>query len=232
MSRSLRGLLFALAFVLVLVSAIPLSLALQLFGLPPSLAATGASGTLWQGQLHDARWGRTPLGRLSLRLSPWQLVRGQVQLQVSGPHLSAHVLRGRRSGVEHTRGTLDLAYAGLDLRLHLDDASAVFARGGCAYAGGSLVLEPRHAQAIGAALPVLRATPRCEDGQWLARFEAGPGATLRIERLELRLDANGTLATHVQLAGVAPAARVALAAQGFEASGEVMVLHTAQQLWQ
>lgn len=230
MSRGLRWSLFALAFVLALSTTLPLPLALQLPGLPPPLAAAGATGTLWHGQLHEARWGTTPLGRLSLRLSPWQLALGQVQLQVAGPHLGARVLRGRRSGVQHAHGTLDLAYPGLDLRLHLDDASAVFGRGGCSHAGGSLVLEPAPMHATGAALPVLRATPRCEGGQWLALFESEAGATPA--RAELRLDAAGTLRTRIDVDTSAPAARLALAAHGFEPSGEAMVLDAEQQFWQ
>src|SRR5690606_3797367 len=95
-------------------STIPLPLALQLPGLSPPLAAAGATGTLWHGQLDGARWGRTPLGRLSLRLSPWPLLAGQLQLHVTGPHLAAQVLRGPRNGVQQARGRLDLASAGLD----------------------------------------------------------------------------------------------------------------------
>ncbi|ADV26789.1 exported type II protein secretion system protein N [Pseudoxanthomonas suwonensis 11-1] len=231
MSARLRWGLFAAVFVGVLLAGLPLRLVLAATGMPAPLAASGASGTLWNGQLHGVHWDRTALGSVSLRLSPWHLALGEARLAAAGPRLAATVLQGRRTGVEHARGDLDLALSGLPLRLSLDNAAAVFDRDRCIAAGGALAIELAGPGSAGMPAPVLHARPRCDGGRWLAEFSAAPVDGMPAMHATLHLDRRGQLALLARVETADPALRLALASQGFETSGAGMSLRAEGRLW-
>ena len=179
--------LFAAAMLPAMLLTFPLRVALPLLGISPPLAADDVQGTLWHGQLQAARWNHTALGTLALRLSPWPLARGELHLHVSGPRLTGTLVQGRRSGVQAVRGSLDLPVSALPLRLHFEDAGAVFDRRACRRATGAVSIELSQPQPSGPQAPILRATPRCDGDQWLAQFSDGPTGA----GAELRLGADG-----------------------------------------
>ncbi|NZA26596.1 type II secretion system protein N [Luteimonas sp. SJ-92] len=193
---SARGLawLFALALPPMLGLSLPLRLALGLSDLEQAgLGASAASGSLWQGRLHDARLHGRALGDVGVRLSPWPLLTGTRELVVRGATLRASLLQGARRGIRDANGTLVLEdpglAPGLAVVLDADAARLVFAGDACRSASGRIGLA-LHPAAGGDPLAVFEGTVAC-DGRaatvaWTPSGTApGPFAGLRIDaRLE------------------------------------------------
>lgn len=230
MSGRTLWLLFVAAALLALLLSLPLRVAAPLLRISPPLAAAGADGTVWRGQLREARWDRHALGTLSLRLSPWRLALGEVRVDAAGPELGATLVHGRRHGVEGLRGTFDARHSGLPLRLHFEDAGAMFDRGGCRLATGTVAIELNGLPAAGGLAPVLRATPRCDGVEWLAEFPADTTSAARLGG-ELRLRADGGYRFQVQVGTTDPVLRLALAMHGFEPAADGLSLVTEGSWW-
>ncbi|OLQ86075.1 general secretion pathway protein GspN [Vibrio panuliri] len=80
-----RLLLISIVLVTFLVSAIvhlPIQALLAYAPLPAQLRISGASGSLWQGQVQQVQWQRYNLGQVSWQLQPSKLLAGKVQANV------------------------------------------------------------------------------------------------------------------------------------------------------
>ena len=230
MSRRALGIWFAAAFLLAALLTLPLRAAISWLGISPPLTAGQVDGTVWRGQLRDAHWQRAALGDLSIRLRPWQLALGTLQLDAQGSRFATTLLQGRRRGAEALRGSLDLEHAGLLLRLSFQDTGAVFDGKLCRRAAGALTIELPDLQTAAGA-PLLHATPRCEGREWVAEFEA-PSTTERPRpSAELRLDADGNARLVARVEGADPVLTQVLAAHGFESGPQGQSLTTSSQLW-
>ncbi|WP_194438195.1 type II secretion system protein N [Vibrio fluminensis] len=61
---------------------LPIQAVLTYAPLPKQLRISGASGTLWQGQVQQLQWQRYNLGQVSWQLQPSKLLTGKVQANV------------------------------------------------------------------------------------------------------------------------------------------------------
>lgn len=229
MSRRSLWTLFGVALLPAALATLPLQVALPLLGVSPPLSAHHASGTIWHGQLQQARWNRAPLGTVTLRLSPWSLALGELDLQARSPRLAGILVHGRRTGVRDLHGELDLALPGLPLHLRFEHASAVFGGDACRSATGTVTIRTGRLQPAGADLPSLQAAPRCDGGQWLAEFTDGSG----LPAAELRLDAGGRYRLLLQEASALALAGADAPAAGFAPTADRAPVNIAEgSVWQ
>ncbi|MGY0798236.1 type II secretion system protein N [Lysobacter sp. A286] len=149
MSRRALALWFLLALALMLLATLPLRLVLAAgSGIDPDalgLSADGASGSIWSGRLRSVEWRGQTLGDATLALEPLSLLLGVQRLELATSGLSVDLLRGRRSGIDHSNGQLQLdidqPLPGRVAHLSFDNASLVFAGGRCQKGGGAVEAE-------------------------------------------------------------------------------------------
>ena len=208
-------LVFAALLVPALVLTLPLRLALA--GLGPqaaSLSAQAVSGSVWHGELREARWRSGRLGTVAVRVAPVSLLTGTLRVVIDGPAIhGAIVRRGGGGGVDAVSGRLPFAaLAGLPVSaFDLDGVSARFAGGTCAQASGTATLIPA---GILAAQGGLKGALRC-DGRDVLLPLASPSG---LARIDVRIAADGRYRATLQIDDVDESVRTALVSQGFSAS--------------
>lgn len=219
MSRRLL-LLFALAFMAMLIVVLPLRLALDLAGAEQlGLSARSASGSLWNGRLEEARLHGIELGNASARLSPLSLLVGTRAVRLSAPQLDARLQLGRRRGLDHLHGQLALPPAallpGLRLGVQADALQVLFLDDACDAAGGRVTVAVD--QADGSPLLTLDGTAACEGRAAVLALaaSAGDGPLARMQATaRIHSDGQWTLDARVPVVDD-PASRLALEAAGF-----------------
>ncbi|WP_225207675.1 type II secretion system protein N [Novosphingobium huizhouense] len=196
-----------------LVATAPLRLAAAAF---PAIAAREAEGTIWAGTLREASLGPLALGTVDVRLVPWTLLSGRPEVAVAGrADALGPALRGRLgpAGASMLEGTLAIPGGLGALPLHevtFSGVSVQFEDGRCRQAAGAVATRLPAGDGITLALS---GEPRC-DGRFVLLPLRGPGG---MERLDLRLAADGRWTATMVLSGIAGDMRPALAAAGFVA---------------
>jgi len=222
-----RSLFVAAFFALALVALLPLRLALDLFAFERGgLAARAATGSVWNGALQEARIGPVALGDVGARLHLLPLFLGRARLAIEGTDPQAP-LRGAATvtrggvGFDDVTGAFRLGAPAAPLpiaSLELRDLSAGFENGRCARAGGR-VLATAAGEFAGLAAR-LGGNVRC-DGEALLLPLASPSG---MERLELRLFADGRYRADLIVRSGDGAVRTRLAAAGFRPAGNALAI--------
>ncbi|MGB3723589.1 MAG: type II secretion system protein N [Pacificimonas sp.] len=152
-----------------LLATLPLALGVSLFRLDDrGVSARSASGSVWAGQLEDARLGGLPLGSSRVRLSPSRLLIGEVELTLDGADagtVSGILSTGRSHfSVTGMNGVISLSslLPGEMGMVTLTDINARFADGQCVEAAGTIMVDR-----LGQTVPL-----QCEAGMARARFGA------------------------------------------------------------
>lgn len=181
----IAGVVFAIA----LVALMPLRVALAL--MPPMLTARAASGSLWSGQLVEARIGPLLLGDVAAALDPLALLTGRLRFDLAGrvPAFEARIAAGPGGlALDSATGRIVLA-GGTGLppveAVELDGIGLEIVGGRCTAARGRVTAELPAAVAGLAAGAALRLSGpvSCAGGE--LRLElASAGGT---ERLTARL---------------------------------------------
>lgn len=224
-------LLAVLAALVLGLATFPMRLALALGGSAAAgLSARSVSGSIWSGQLVDARWHGAALGTIDAGLSLGALLGGGLQVEFSRDdalhgRLGGAMLLNGGGGVKDVTGGLSLgtSLAAIPLdRLQLEGVGVRFDGGGrCVEANGTMQLR--------LALPVpgldlangLSGPLRCQDG----RAEAMLASQSGMERLQLGFDGKGAWRAKLSVAaGRDPLLANLLRAAGFQAVGDTMVL--------
>lgn len=242
MSTPRLWLLFLVVVGVVVLALLPLRLVLPWFvdAGAMGVSASAVSGTVWRAHARDVAWQGASLGDLSLRLSPWPLLRGELDLQVDAATSSLVLVRGRRHGVRAASGTFPLPIEGMPrtpLLLELEGADALFIDGRCQVAGGHARarLQPQSPALAPLADLQLGARLACDGDDLLAAFEpveAGrvSGTGLDSLRLRARLRGDGSYVLEVRAAPASAAMRLALAAAGFRPGPDGLALDLQGQL--
>lgn len=221
--RAAWPLFLAAAFLFALVALLPMRLALDLFGFGErGLSARAASGTLWLGALQEAQVGPVPLGDVKARLSLLPLFLGRARLTLRGAD-DATGLEGAVTVTRHSFGFDDVSarlrvgamLAPLAVTtIDLDDVSAGFASGRCTRAGGR-VRGAASGTVAGVAIgPALSGQARCAGEALLLPLASQTG----MERLDLRLFADGRYRADLLVRPAGEEARGQLLAAGFRPS--------------
>lgn len=225
------ALLLALALIAL---TFPMRLALAWAGAGEAgIAAREVRGSIWSGELVEARLGALPLGTVTASLSPLALLTGDVDLAFTrsderlGP-LSGRLHGSDPRGVSDVNGVATLA-GGLGLipvdSLRFEGATLRFGDDGrCVEAGGRLQLA---VSAPIAGLDLSRGLSgplRCADGRTQAALASQSG----MERLMLTFDGKGAWRARFAInVDDDPAMAAALAALGFKAGPDGFGLTTA-----
>lgn len=223
----------ALLALVVIAATLPMRLALAIAGAAEAgLSARAVTGSIWSGQLVDARWRGARLGTLGSGLAPLALLGGEARLNIArddvllGQLKGALVLTGVR-GVADMNGTVSLgaSLAGVPLdALRLAGVTARFDDAGrCVQAAGQVQMS--------IALPVpgldlangLSGPIACRAGRAEAALASQSGA----ERLILSFDDAGAYRARLSVkAGGDAAVEGLLRAAGFlPAGGDLVLLH-------
>jgi general secretion pathway protein N len=200
-------------FVMALVVLFPLRIAV---GGISGLTARAAHGTIWSGTLRDASLGPFALGSIDAGLAPLPLVVGRREVRLSRlaeagvEPFAADLWSG---GVAHATGKLALARGLGPLPIDsitFNDFGVTMTDGTCTSAQGKIAVS---LPVPGAGTIPLSGSPRC-DGRALLLPLRGPGG---MERLDLRVTANGSWRADLLLAGVSADMAAPLVAMGFTA---------------
>ena len=217
-----------LALVLV-ITTLPMRLALGMAGAADAgLSARAVTGSIWSGQLVDARWRGARLGTLGAGLAPLALLGGDARLNIARDDIllgkldGALILNGAR-GVADLNGTVSLgaSLAGVPLdAIRLEGVSARFDDSGrCVAAAGRVQLRvalPGLDLANGLSGPLA-----CRGG----RAEAVLASQSGMERLTLAIDGAGQYRARLAVRSNGDAAIAGLLrAVGFLPAGEELVL--------
>lgn len=213
-------LVFALALPVLLLATLPLRLALELAG-PERLRlqARAATGSLWNGRLHDASLGGVALGDAAARLAPLPLLAGARAINVATPTLSGRLLLGRRSGLDRVNGSLALPSTplpGTQMRLRGEDLQVLFSNDACHSAGGRLTVALERTDGTG--LAALHGRPSCQ-GRTAVLPLAAVDATGPLARMHAtaRLHPDGQWELEVRIPVLEdPAQRRAVETMGFQ----------------
>lgn len=230
-----RWTIAALLLALVLIAAtFPMRLALQWSGADEAgVSAREIRGSLWSGELIDARLGALPLGTVRASLSPLALLTGRVELGFARADDRLGALTGRlhggaRRGVSDLNGMTALS-GGLGAipvdSIRFEGAAVRFdAAGKCVDAGGRLQLSVA-APIAGLDLSRGLSGPLgCADGRARAALASQSG----MERLTLSFDASGTYRAQFAInVDRDPMMAAALSALGFRAGSGGFVLATS-----
>jgi general secretion pathway protein N len=187
----------------------PLRWALDRARAGQAMSARAVEGSVWAGQLVDARLGGAALGDLSARLLPLALAQGRVEARLAGAAGAGTLVLAAAggTGVRGLSARLDavLAAAGAPVaQAQSAGLTALFRRGRCVRAGGTL------AATLGAPVPSrarLAGQARCDGDALLLPLAAPSG-----EALTLRVRADRSYSAELRLPAVEPGT---LAAAGF-----------------
>ncbi len=213
---------FAVLFVLALVATLPLRVAAGWLGLDErGLAARMATGSVWSGRLSEAQLGRVPLGDLAARLRALPLLTGSARVVLARPG-ELDSFDGALSvspggfGVDGMTGRLRVAalFAPLPISaIELEGVSAGFTGGQCRRAEGQ-VRAMLAGEIAGLSLPSgFTGTATCADDAVLIPLASQTG----MERLALRLFADGRYRIDLNVRPTNETMRAALSAAGFTA---------------
>ncbi|KTE01281.1 type II secretion system protein N [Sphingopyxis sp. H115] len=224
----------ALFALLLLVATFPMRLALAWSGATDAgITARDVRGSVWSGELVDARLGALPLGTVRAALSPLALLGGDIQLAFSRTDDRLGALAGRLHGsnprgVSEVNGTTSMS-GGLGMipvdTLRFEGTSVQFdAAGKCARAAGRIQLAVT-APIAGLDLSRGLSGPlRCANGRAQAALASQSG----MERLTLSFDGKGAYRAQFAInVDRDPAMAAALAALGFRAGSGGFVLTTS-----
>ncbi|CAN5350458.1 type II secretion system protein N [soil metagenome] len=228
LSRRARLGLLAL-FALSLLLLLPMRMAFGLFGMDRyGVTARSMAGSVWAGRIGQLGIGEVPLGTLDAGLSPLQLLVGRARINVAsrdGTNALAGGLTSGigRTGIDDVTGTLPLGVAAAPLPIsavELTEVSAHFAGNACADAQGQV--RARIAGAAGGLnlAQGLSGTARCEGAALLLPLVSQSG----LEKLDVRLSANGRYIAELRVTTSDPALAQELMAQGFARAGEVLAI--------
>jgi len=215
---------------LALLILFPLRLALDMVDLERfGLSASKASGTVWQGRIHDARFGKLTLGTLDAGLNPFGVLIGRASLgfdrteHPDGPLTGRILASGSRNGIRNMTGRLGVG--GLLAPLPIDaleftNATALFEDGQCVDANGTLkaIVGTRFAgldltQGMVGALSC--------DGE---RVRVAMTSATGLERVDVYVSSSGRYRAWLRINPGAPDLAAALALFGFTGSGGGMGL--------
>jgi general secretion pathway protein N len=213
--RGLLALGFVLAFVAAAVAFLPLAAALRWSGVERrGLSAASATGTVWRGELKDARYGGVNLGDVMVGLDAAALLGGRLRLRTASESgafrgAAAWVLNGRDAGLEAATGELAPSVLRTPLPLsgpvRFGDVFIRFRGGRCAAAGGRVDV----ASAAGA----LSGPLRCANGALNLPLQ---GRTAAGEtRLAVTLQGDGRYRVEGRVLAPEPAAAASLRLAGF-----------------
>lgn len=218
---------------LLLVATFPMRLALAWSGASDAGAsAREVRGSVWSGELVEARLGALPLGTVRASLSPLALLGGSVELAFSRADERLGALAGRLYGSE-PRGMSDVSgttsmsggLGGIPVdRISFEGATVRFDDAGrCAAASGRIQIAV-NAPIAGLDLSRGLSGPlSCAKGRAQAALASQSG----MERLTLSFDGNGAYRAQFAIdVDRDPAMAAALAALGFRAGQGGFVLAT------
>lgn len=226
-----RIFLFVGGLLLSLIVLMPLSMALSMFGLTRhGLSARTASGTIWSGQLVEARIGSLPVGDVSVGLRPWGLLTGWPRIDL--------VRAPGRGGLVATRNdfavidaTAKLAtmrvFAPIPLdSLDLSTVSAMFSGGKCQRAQGRV--RATFSRDVGglSLAQGLSGEARCDGGALLLPLVSQSA----MERLNLHIQGDGGYRAEFFVRSTDPAMAATLGSAGFAPAPGGFVLRLAGKL--
>ena len=108
--RTRPAALFGAMLLVALVAFLPLRLVLGVIRLGDTgFSARAASGSVWAGQLRDARFGELGLGDMAAHVSPWGLLLGRARVDLATPDGGARSLHGAVTVSRHAVGLDDLS---------------------------------------------------------------------------------------------------------------------------
>lgn len=203
-----------------LLALLPMRIALGAAGVgEQGFSARSVAGSVWDGQLIDARFGDLALGTLDASLSPFALLVGRARIRVAD---AAGTLRGAITLSRHARGidgmtaTLPTgnAFAPLPVTaISLEDVTIRFVDDTCQQAEGR-VRAKLVGEAAGIVLPTdLSGVARCDGTALLLPLASQAGT----EAIDLRLTGEGRYTAALRLVPADDAAAQRLAATGFVA---------------
>jgi len=227
-----RWVIAALLLALILtVATFPMRLALGLSGASDAgITAREIRGSVWAGELVDARLGALPLGTVRASLSPLALLGGNVELAFSRADERLGALAGRLNGSD-PRGMSDIngvtsLSGGFGLipvdTIRFEGATVRFDDAGkCVQAGGRLQLTVGTTIAGLDLSRGLSGPLTCANGRAQAALTSQSG----MERLTLLFDGSGTYRAQFAInVDRDPMMAAALAALGFKAGSGGFVL--------
>lgn len=234
MSARRRWSMAALLLVLILIIAtFPMRLALAWSGATNAgVTAREVRGSIWSGELVEARLGALPLGTVRASLSPLALLGGDTELAFSRTDERLGALSGRLHGsnprgISDVNGTTSMS-GGLGIipvdSIRFEGATVRFdAAGKCASASGRIQLT---VAAPIAGLDLSRGVSgplTCVNGRAQVALASQSG----MERLTVSFDGKGAYRARLAInADRDPAMAAALAALGFRAGSGGFVLAT------
>jgi general secretion pathway protein N len=187
-----------------------------------NFSASGADGTIWSGRVHEVRIGKLSIGTVNAGIDPLALFAGRTAFwfeQPAAPGTSrfrGRVSRGFGSfAASELQGAVPVAdiVTGLaSAQVEFDNAAARFSGGKCQSAIGNIRLKPQGS--LFAALGVeagLLGKARCDAGDLLLPLSSASG----MERLELRISADGRYRASLQLQQPGSEAAPLLSLAGF-----------------
>lgn len=198
-------------FVVALLVLLPLRLVLGM-ALPETITARSVEGSVWSGRIADLNAGPLPLDTVDASVQPLPLLIGRPQFAISREGFSAQIGPSRVTGANGSVLLPD-GLGGLPVTsLGFGDFSAVMVDGKCAEAQGTLSLT---LASLGPLLPdalVVSGQARCESGALVVPMRGAQG----MERLTLKLGADGRWQADLALAGLPQETAEALKSSGFD----------------
>lgn len=216
---------------ILIVATFPMRLALAWSGAERSgLSAREVNGSVWAGELIEARLGALPLGDVTASLSPLALLGGDVELAFERPDPRLGALSGRLHG-SNPRGIADLTgttslSGGLGMipvdNLRFEGVAVRFdERGRCVASSGRLQLTVGTSIAGLDLSRGLSGPLRCVEGRAQAALASQSG----MERLTLGFDGSGAYRAQFAInVDRDPAMAAVLTALGFRAGNGGFVL--------
>jgi hypothetical protein len=225
MSGLRLGQIFAVALLVLLVGLAPLQLGLNMMGGERlGLGARAATGTIWRGELKEARLGGVDLGDvdLGLHIPGLLLGGGRVWFDAQGP-MSARgvaVMTRAEFGVVDFEASLPLeeimSRAPVRGRLRLEGGRVAFRHGACSAATGRVTID-RISLPGGAQLApglALSGVPTCKGGLLIIPL-SGQADGIGVHLL-VTIDASGGYRLETLLRAANPSFEALMALTGFE----------------
>lgn len=220
-----RWLFLAVVFLLMLIVGVPLRVALDQLGFDErGLGARSVTGSLWSGELTEARLRGVALGDLSAGLSLFPLLVGEARVDLENAAWRGTLVQSSDGvGIRGLTGRFgpEALTAGLPINaVEFEGVDTRFRNGVCAEAAGTLRVEPRGGSPALATLGQLSGTLRCDGEALLAPLVSGSGR----ERVDLRLFGDGRYRLSLVVEAGDPATAAALSGSGFVATTDGLTL--------
>lgn len=220
-----RWVFLGLAFLVMLVLSVPLRVALDQLGFDErGLGARSITGSLWNGELTEARLRGFALGDLEASLSPLALLVGEARVDLKQAAWQGTLVQSANTaGVSNLDGRFGPEALGSRLPANAVEFEHVDVRyrdGVCATAAGTMRIEPRLNLPASIALGQLSGALRCDGGAVLVPMVSGSGR----ERVNLRLFGDGRYQLSLVVDASDPATSAALTANGFVATTDGLTM--------